>query len=116
MTFEIRDGEVVKSSGGSTGWKPGETITITARTLMESKKLECSMIGSNHHHSRFLLDNPFASLNSLDYANDGAFVNTCPLIKGNHSGTIQLVPVDSKNPGDVSLWVVMESRTTAASE
>lgn len=116
LTFEFRDGDTVKTSGGSTGWKPGETIAITVRTLLESKKLECSMIGANNHHGRFLLENPFATLNSVHYADDGAFINEHPLIMGSHTGPVTVMPAESSKPGDVSLWVVMESRPTTNSE
>src|SRR5258708_12840461 len=106
LTFELRDGDTVKAHGGSNGWTPGETVTITARPLMDSRKLECSIIGKAKH-GRFLLDNPFAALDGIHYAPDGVSVNDLPLIQGNHNGTVVIFPPPHSKLGNVSLWVVM---------
>lgn len=115
LRFEFRDGDVVKTSGGSSGWKPGETVTVTVRPLLHSRKLECSIIGKDKH-SRIVLDNPFASLSTVVYANDGTSVRDVPLIKGSHNGNVTVIPSDRNEPGDVSLWVVMAGKTPADSD
>ncbi len=113
LSVELRNDDGVKTHGGSSAWISGETIMVTARPLMDSGKLECSFIGKKSH-SRFVIDNPFQKLGGLHYADDGAFVNDQPLIKGNTSGEITIVPVNSSKSGDITLRVVLGPSTTDA--
>ncbi len=103
LSFELRNDDGVKAHGGSSGWISGETIVVTVRPLMDSGKLECSCVGKKHH-SQLVIDNPFAKLGLLVYADDGALVNAQPLIKGNNNGAVS----NSSQPGDVTLRVVLK--------
>lgn len=107
LTFVLRDGESEKTHGGSSGWQSGENVLVTVRPLRDSRKLECSIIGKQTK-GHFLLENPFASLSPLHYADDGALVNNQPMIKANREGAVTVIPINSKRPGDVSLWIEFE--------
>lgn len=110
LMFELRNGDVVTTSGAVSGAMPGETITVAVRPLLESGKLECSMKGKDFH-GRHILDNPFAHLNVVHFTPDGWSVNGKPLIQGQRDGKDILLPANENNVGDVSLWVVVKDRT-----
>ena len=115
LTFELRDADKSKGSGGSSVWVPGETITVTVRPLLDSKKLECSLIGRSLHE-RCVMENPFASMSPIHYANDGSSVNSQPLIKANRNGPVVAFPANRTEPGDVSLWVAVDVQEPASAE
>lgn len=103
LGFEIHDGDAVEQSIRASGWVPGETVLVTVRPLMDSKKLECSVI-SKAGHMRGLLDNSFSSLGGgLVYTPNERFVNDIPLMKGNRNGNLTSIPWNTNKPGDVAL-------------